>query len=117
MQADHAFIITMEKCQQVLRQIILVSFSKAADDGAIQCDVFGVNRIGGIDQDIAGMHIGVEKVVFKNLLEERFYTLVSQYFEVHATRFEFINLVDGNAINPFHNQQLLAGMFGVHAGT
>ena len=77
-------VILMEEGKQVLRQIISVCIGQRSDDSAIQCDISRVFRIADVNIDIAGVHVCVEEIMFKNLGEENVHTEVGQFPEVDA---------------------------------
>ena len=69
-----ALVVALEKGEEVLRQIVFVAVGERADNAEIERNIFAVVYFVGGDEDIARMHVGVEKAVAKNLSEKDFDT-------------------------------------------
>ena len=82
MEPGHLSVILIEEGQEVPRQVILINLRERTDDGAVDGDVARVGGVREVHKDIAGVHIGVEKVVLKNLGKERFHAPVGQDLKV-----------------------------------
>ena len=69
-------IIAVEKRQKINRQIPLVVIRQAAHDAKVQRDIAPIRR----HQNIAGVHIGVEKAVVEHLREKNLHAITRQLF-------------------------------------
>ena len=114
MQLGHAAIIALEEGDQVARQVVLVLGGEAADDAAVDGNVLRTPRRAGADEDVAGVHVGMEETVAEHLGEEDFHTAFGQQFHVGALVGEGCQVGDGNAVNTLHDQHLGAAQVPVH---
>ena len=63
----HALVVAAEEGEEVARQVLLVDLGQRAHDAEVERDVL----LGpGAHQDVAGVHVGVEKAVAEHLGEE-----------------------------------------------
>ena len=69
MRLRHAFVIAAEEGEKILRQVVAIHIGKRAHDAEIERDIAPVGR----HQDVAGMHVGMEKTVAEHLGEENFH--------------------------------------------
>ena len=82
----HALVIALEEGEKILRQVVLVDVGERAHDAEIDGDVLAA-RVGvGGDEDIARMHVGVEKAVAEHLGEEDLHPGAGEARDVHAGR-------------------------------
>ena len=72
MQGGHPAVIAPEKREEVLGEIVLVEVGQGADDAEIERDVTIEVGPGGAHKDVAGMHVGMEKAVAKDLGKKDF---------------------------------------------
>ena len=70
MRLGHALVVAPEKGEEILRQVVLVDVGQRAHDAEIERDVLAARL--GVDgnEDIARVHVGVEKTVAEHLGEE-----------------------------------------------
>ena len=66
----HAMVVAAEEGEEVLREVALVALGQRAHDPEIDGDVLAVVRRVGGDEDVAGMHVGMEIGVAEDLREE-----------------------------------------------
>ena len=108
----HAVVVAVEKGQKVNRQIAFVVIGEAADDAEIERDIAVV--VG--HQNIARVHIGVEKTVFKHLGEENFHTIAGQFFQIDALRLQSGDVGNRRAVHPFDGEHIAAAIIEIHFG-
>ena len=84
MQFGDPSVVSSEEGQEIVGQIVFVKVRQGADDAEVQGDV--VSKMGPSisNQDVAGMHIGVEKTITEDLGEENFDPFGRQLFERDA---------------------------------
>src|SRR5262249_21533748 len=83
-------VIAPEASEEVLRQIVLVDLGKRAHDAEVECDIAALL----VDQDVARMHVGVEKTVAKHLLEKNLHAVAGEPRDIDALRPQRIDLTD-----------------------
>ena len=94
----------------------MIRFGQGADDSAVYSDVGGVGWIGSVNENITGMHIGMEKAVPQDLGEKYFYTPFCQQLEVHFFLAQYLHIGDWYAVNPFHGEHFAPGIIPVDLG-
>ncbi len=102
-QFRHPPVIAVEKRQKILGQIVLVGRTQRPDNAKVHGDIAGILGIFGVDEDIAGMHVGVKKTVAEHLGEKDHYAPFRQFLHVHSTPPQFGNVPYRNAINSLHD--------------
>ena len=80
-----AVVIAVEEGEEVDGKIALVVIGQRADDAEVKGDVAVV----GGDQNVAGVHIRMEKAVAENLREEDFHAVIGKFVQINAVGFEF----------------------------
>ena len=108
MQTRHLGIIAIEKGEEVACQIILVLPGECADDRAVDGDVRRVFRIVGVDENIAGVHVCMEKIVDENLREESLHAALGQDAHVGPTAVQLFDVTDGHTVDAFETQHVAA---------
>ncbi len=103
-QLSNPTIITLEEGKQVTGQIILIFRRQAADDAAVDGNVFRAPRVDRADENIAGVHVGVEETVAKYLGEEDFHTALGQQFHVGTLVGQPGHIGDLQAVDTLHDQ-------------
>ena len=114
MQLGHLAVVAVEEGDKVFRQIALIFFVQRADDAAVDTDVLRIFRMLVADEDVAGMHIGVEETVAEHLSEEHLHTALGQQLHIDAVLLQRGNIGDRNAVNALHHQHGLAAVVGEH---
>ncbi len=107
-QLRNATIITFEKGKQVTRQIILIFRGQAADDAAVDGNVLRRPRVDRADENVAGVHVGMEEAVAKNLREEDFHAALGEQFHVGALIRQAGHVGDLQAVDTLHDQHFRA---------
>ena len=77
-------VVALEEGKQVARQVVLILRGQAADDAAVDGDVLRILRRDRADENVAGVHVGVEKAVTEDLGEEQFNAALGQLLHVGA---------------------------------
>ena len=80
MQLGNFAVVPPEESQQITGQIVLIFRLQRADNTAIDTNVTGLSRIGSINENIARVHIRMEKAITKYLGEKYFNTPLCQFF-------------------------------------
>ncbi|MNV06328.1 hypothetical protein D3C71_967010 [compost metagenome] len=104
MQLRHATVIALEEGEQVARQVILVFRGQAADDAAVDRNVLRAPRIHGADEDVAGVHVGVEEAVAEHLGEENLHATLGEHFHVGALVGQGCQIGDLDTVDALHHQ-------------
>ncbi|MNT85944.1 hypothetical protein D3C72_2261730 [compost metagenome] len=68
------------------------------------------------DEDVAGVHVGVEEAVTEHLGEEDLNPALRQQFHVGAVGLQRGYVGDRNAVDALHHQYLLAAVIRVDLG-
>ena len=102
MRGGHPLVVAVEKRQEIHRQIVLVVVGQAADDAKIQRDIAPVRR----HQDIAGVHVGMEKPVTKHLGEKNLHAKAAQLLQIHPGLAQAVDLPHRNAVHPRQRQHV-----------
>ena len=103
MRSGHASIIPAKERQKILREITLVGVRQRSHDAEVERDVFAPVRWLGRDEDVARMHVGVEKAVAKDLGKEDLHAEASESLEIDRVVLEAIHLADGRALHALHD--------------
>src|SRR5262249_27094699 len=89
----HATVIAPEEGQEILRKVVLVDLVKRAHDAEVQRDVSPVRG----NQDVSGMHVGMEESVAEHLREENLDAGARELRNVYALLSQFRDLADRRA--------------------
>ncbi len=111
-----AVVIAAEEREEVLREEVLVALGQRAHDAEIDGDVLAVVRSVGGDEDVAGMHVGVEVAVAEHLGEEELDAGAREPRDVDARLAQPVHLRDRYAGHPLHHHHLGAAVVPVHGG-
>ena len=103
MQFGDPSVVALEEGEEILGKVVLVEFGQCADDSEIECDVAIEVFAPVAYEDVARMHVGMEKTVAENLGEKDFNPLARQPLQVDA---RFAHPVDLVA----HQSQCTSGM-------
>ena len=109
-------VIAAEEGEEVLREIALVGLGERAHDAEIERDVLAeVGRVGS-HEDVAGMHVGVEKTVAEHLCEKNLHSRTAQARNVDAFGLEPLDLPDRDAAHALHHHDLSVAPVPIHFG-
>ncbi len=111
-----ALVIALEEGQEILRQIVLVDIGQGADDAEVQRDVAAAVRPFGGDENVAGMHVGVEEAVAEHLGEKYFDAGAGQARDVHAFGAQRIDLRNRRAVHALHDHHAGGAPVPIHLG-
>ena len=114
MQLRDLAVVALEEGDQVARQVVLVLVGEAADDAAVDGDVLRAPGRAGADEDVAGVHVGMEEAVAKHLGEENFHATFGQQFHVGALVGQGRQVSHRDAVDALHHQHLMAAQVPVH---
>ena len=81
-QLCNAPIIAFEKGQKIFGEVVAIIARQRADNAEIDGNISRVIGLSRIDKNIAGMHIGVEKIVAKNLGKKDFHAPFGEQFHI-----------------------------------
>ncbi len=115
-QQRHAVVVTLEERQEVLRQVILVKLRQRPDDAEIQRDIAAEGLGRHAHQDVAGMHVGVEKAVAEDLREEDLHTVARQLVHVDAGLAQLGRMRDAHTVHALHHEHLGGAPVPEHLG-
>ena len=110
MGGGDAVVVAVEKGEEVDGEIALVVVGQRADDAEIEGDVAVV----GGDQNVAGVHIGMEKAVAEDLREEDFHAVIGEFVQIDAVGFEFGDFRYRCAVHPFDGQYVAGAVVVKH---
>ena len=116
MQLRHPPVIAMEKRQKIFRQVLLVGGTQGTDDAEVHGDVAGIVRMLGVDEDIAGMHVGVKETIAEYLGKKNLHPTFRQLLQIHPAPPQFGDIAHGDTVDPLHHQHLAAGFRPEHLG-
>ena len=116
MQLGHAPVIAVEEGQEVFGQIALMILRELAHDAEIHGQVAGRRRVARIHENVAGVHVGMKKIVAERLLEKDLDAAFGQHLKVHAHAAQPVQLTDGNALDALHHQHVGPGKVPEHDG-
>jgi hypothetical protein len=103
-QLRHTAVVALEEGKQVARQIVLVLGREAADDAAVDRDVLRAPRVHGADENIAGVHVGVEEAVAEHLGEENLHATLGQHLHVGTLVGQGRQVGDLHPVDALHHQ-------------
>jgi hypothetical protein len=66
------------------------------------------------NEDVAGVHVGMEKAVHKHLGKENIDTGFRQFFEIDARGLKCGHIADRDAMDTFHDQNIAATVIPVN---
>ena len=78
------------------------------DDPEVDRRVARVLRILEADEDVPGVHVGVEEVVAEHLREEDLHAVLGQPLDVRATTPELRDFADQHAVDALHHHHVAA---------
>lgn len=109
-------IVAIEEGDEIFRDVALVLEGEGPHDAEIDGNVGGI--LGGRDgnEDVSGMHVGMEEVVSKDLGEEDLDAAFGQNLEIDAATLEGFPVTDGNARNAFHDHDVPARLGPIYSG-
>ena len=99
-QFGDAAVVMLEEGQQVLRQVALILVGQGADDAEVHGDVAAA----GLDEDVAGVHVGMKEVVAEDLGEEDLHPTLAQQLHADPLGLEPLDLPHRSSIDPLHDQ-------------
>ena len=110
MQFRDAPVVAVKKGQEIFRQVTLVNRIKRAHDAEINGHVTTI----GADKQIAGVHVGMEKIVPEYLGEKYFHAAFGQYLQVDVIGTQGIDITDLYSIDALHHHHVRAAIRPVH---
>ena len=81
-QLGHTLVVAVEESDEVLREVILVGDGERAHDAEIQRHIAPVAR----HQNVAGVHVGMEKTVAEHLRIKDLHAVAGQFGQVDTRR-------------------------------
>ncbi len=109
-------IVTLEKREKVLSQVVFIEIRQGPDNAEIECDVTPKVRRIKADLNIARVHVGVEKAVTKHLGEENLHAFACQLRDIHAGCAQRLDLADRHADHALHDEHSGRAKLPVHLG-
>ena len=79
-----AVVVAAEEREEVLREVVLVVLGQRAHDAEVERDVAAVVAGVDADEDVAGVHVGVEEAVAEHLREEDLDAVARELLDVDA---------------------------------
>jgi hypothetical protein len=111
-----ALVVALEESKKVLREIVLVVVGERADDAEIERDIAAVMcRVSG-DEDVAGVHVGMEEAVAKDLGEKDLDAGARQRRQIDAGGDQRVGLTDRDAPHALHDHHRRRALIPVHFG-
>src|ERR1700722_16327673 len=105
--------IAVEKRHEDFGQRVLVARLQGADNAEIDRRVARVLRIIDLDENIAGVHVGMKEIVAEHLREEYLDAVLGQLGNVGAARAQFPDLADDDTVYALHHHDVLAAIVPV----
>ena len=116
MQLGDTMVITIEKRQEVMRDVLLVARVQCTDDAEVDRCVFGMLRIVYLYENVAGVHVGMEEVVFEHLREENLHAILRKPLDVCPGRLQRFHIADGNTVDALLHENASATVVPVDFG-
>ena len=110
MRRGHAVVVAVEEGEEVDGEVAFVVVRKAAHNAEIQRDIAAFI----VHQNIARVHIGVEKAVFEHLGEEDFHAIARQPFQIHAAPLQLGHFGNRRAVHPLHGHHAFAAIVVIY---
>ena len=111
-----AVVVAVEKREEIFGEVALVFGTQRADDAEIDGRVLGPFGIVVQDENIAGVHVGVEEVVPEYLREKDLDAVFGEHLDVGAIRAQRIHVADRRAEDAFLHQHFGAAVIPVDLG-
>ena len=112
MGLGHGMVIAVEERQKIFRKVAFIRLFKVADDSEIYCYVTTV----GFHHNVAGVHIGVEEIVVKDLLEKYLHPTGGEFFQINPRSGQGVDIVHRQTADPLHHQHINTGVVPVNFG-
>ena len=112
MKPRHEIVIAIKHRRQKAGQKQPVGEVEMPHDAEIDRHQRAVGR----DEDIAGMHVGMEKAVPEHLVEETARRRFGDFLYVMSRRLEPGNVVDPDTFDPFDDKHRRGGVFEIDPG-
>ena len=78
MQFGAESVVLLENGQQIAREVIQILLVYLTNNRTVDRHVARIIRFGAVDEDVARVHVGVEKAVAKYLSEENLHAPLGQ---------------------------------------
>ncbi len=95
-------VVAVEERDEVLREVVAIPVAERAHDAEVERDVAPVRR----DEDVAGVHVGVEEPVAERLAEEDLDAGAGELRDVDALCAERGDLADRGAVHALHRHHV-----------
>ena len=112
MRERDALVVAPQEAEEVLREIVLVELRERSHDPEIERDVAALRR----DEDVPGMHVGVEEAVAEHLHEKNLDAGARELLDVDALLAQRRHLVDGRAVHALHDHHFFGAEVPVDLG-
>ena len=116
MQGGNSCIVALEERDEILGQVMLVAGLQGADDAEIDRRVARVLGILGLHENISRMHVGMEKIVPKDLGKENLDAVLGKLRYIRAAGAQFRQLTDDNAMDALHDHDVGATIVPIDFG-
>ena len=115
-QLGDTAVVAVEEGEEVLRQVALVVGAERADDAEVHRQPARPRRVAGIDEDVAGVHVGMEETMMEDLREEDLDPGAREGRDVDSFVPEDLHLRDRRAVHPLHHHHALRAKVPVDRG-
>ena len=103
MQLCHPLVITPEKGNEVLRQIIFIHLGKRAHNAKIKRDILPEGSRRRAHHNVARVHFRMKKAISEYLRKKDGDTITREFFEVESGIAQTLSLADGYAVHALHH--------------
>ena len=110
MQLGDAAIVAIEDRHEIFRKVVLILAGELAHDAEIQRDETRIAFARGIHPNVAGVCIGMEKIIAKHLLVKHPHTFGGQGFAVDAGGVQRLHVIRWNTAHALHRHCTLGRM-------
>src|SRR6188474_1205437 len=107
MQHRYLAVVALEEGEEIAGEVKLVTRVERADDTEVDGGVARVLRVADVDEDVAGMHVGVEEIVPEHLREEDLDAVLGELRDVRAQLAQARDFRDLDAADALHDHDVL----------
>ena len=110
MQLGHLTVVAVEERDKVLGQIPFIFFIQRPHNPAVDTDILRILRVLVAHEDIARVHVRMEKAVAEHLGEEDLHATLGQQLHVRSLLLQGHHIRNRNTVDTLHHHHVLAAV-------